>query len=383
MQHYEGVRRAARRSAGSIKKLGLGGAVLAMSSLAAVAIAASAPTSEPIAAAADTVGGALPSAAGGAAAPAASDLAVMIAGYQRPTDIPSSAENPTTAEKARLGKMLFFDPRLSGSGAISCASCHNPSLGWQDGLARGVGDHGGVLGRHTPTILNAAWAEPLFWDGRADTLEQQAMGPMMAAAEMAGSPEKVMQTITTVAEYRDGLAKVFPGEKIGIENVAKVMAVFERGVVSGEAPFDRWIKGDEGAISPSAKRGFVVFNTKGNCASCHSSWRFTDDGFHDIGLPSDDLGRGKIVQGIVALDHAFKTPTLRNIAERGPFMHDGSLQTLEQVVDHYDHGFTQRPSVSDQVKPLNLTAGEKADLVAFMQALTSKDAPVDYPILPR
>lgn len=310
-------------------------------------------------------------------------LTKMIADYKRPNAIPESADNPTTPDKAHLGKLLFFDPRLSGSGSISCASCHNPSFAWQDGLAKGVGDHGHVLGRHTPTILNSAWAEPLFWDGRAASLEQQAMGPMLAAAEMAGSPEKVLETINTVPEYRDGMAKVFPGEKLSVENVAKLLAVFERTVVSGDAPFDLWIKGDANAISDSAKRGFVLFNTKANCVSCHSGWRFTDDGFHDIGLAGDDMGRGKIVAGIVQLERAFKTPTLRNIVQRAPYMHDGSVPTLEAVVDHYDHGFIQRPSLSDQVKPLHLSAQEKADIVAFMKTLTSKDTPVEYPVLPR
>jgi len=312
-----------------------------------------------------------------------SALSKMIADYQRPNTIPESTDNPSTPYKAQLGKLLFFDPRLSGSGAISCASCHNPSFAWQDGLAKGVGDHGHVLGRHTPTILNTAWAEPLFWDGRADSLEQQAMGPMMATAEMAGSPEKVLETITNVAEYRDGMAKIFPGEKPSVENVAKLIAVFERTVVSGDAPFDLWAKGNANAISDSAKRGFVLFNTKANCASCHSGWRFTDDGFHDIGLAGDDMGRGKIVAGIVQLERAFKTPTLRNIVQRAPYMHDGSVRTLEAVVDHYDHGFIQRPSLSDQVKPLHLTDQEKADIVAFMKTLTSKDTPVEYPVLPR
>jgi cytochrome c peroxidase len=279
--------------------------------------------------------------------------------------------------------MLFFDPRLSGSGAISCASCHNPSLGWQDGLARGVGHQGAILGRHTPTILNVAFVEPLFWDGRADTLEQQAIGPMMAAAEMAGTSEKLIGVVSAIAEYREGLARIFPGEPISVENVAKLIAAFERTVVSGTAPFDRWVAGDENALPEAAKRGFAVFTGKANCAACHSGWRFTDDGFHDIGLPGDDPGRAKFMPGIPVLQFAFKTPTLRNIAERGPYMHDGSLASLDQMVDHYDFGFIMRPSLSPEVRRLHLTPEDKGDLIAFLKTLTSQDPLVEYPMLPR
>lgn len=359
----EMINRRGRRAA---KGLALGGALLSAVAFGAIAMAQ-----------------VVPGAAEGILGIDPAGVTKMLADYQRPGTIPSPETNPTTDEKARLGKMLFFDPRLSGSGTISCASCHNPSLGWQDGLPTAVGDHGGILKRHTPTILNAAWAEPLFWDGRAGTLEEQAVGPIMADAEMAGSKTKVIDTISTVGEYREGMAKLFGKDPYTIENVAKLIAAYERTVVSAEAPFDAWVKGNRQAISESAKRGFVLFNTKANCVSCHSTWRFTDDSFHDIGLAGDDMGRAKVAPGLVIFERAFKTPTLRNIAERAPYMHDGSLKTLEQVVDHYDHGFIQRPSLSDSMKPLHLTAGEKADLVAFMKTLSSKDAPVDYPILPR
>lgn len=352
---------------GGLRKLAWGAAVLATGTFGALAVARTMPESAASVLTMNTA-----------------ELAKLMGSYRRTSSIPSPADNPTTVEKVRLGKMLFFDPRLSGSGAISCASCHNPSLGWQDGQPTAVGDHGGVLGRHTPTILNTAWAEPLFWDGRADTLEAQATGPIMAAAEMAGSKEKVIATVSTVPEYRDGMGRLFGGkDPYTVGNVAKLIAAYERTVVSGEAPFDRWLMGNQHAMSDAAKRGFTLFNTKGNCASCHSSWRFTDDGFHDIGLPGDDPGRAKIMPGLAILEHAFKTPTLRNIAERGPYMHDGSIRTLEGVVDHYDHGFIQRASLSDQIKPLRLTAQDKADLVEFMKALTSKDRPVNYPVLPR
>lgn len=307
----------------------------------------------------------------------------FFAEYERPVGIPSPEDNPTTAEKVQLGKMLFFDPRLSGSGIISCASCHNPALGWQDGLPLGVGDKGTVLGRHTPTILNLAWSGPMFWDGRADTLEEQAIGPIMAEAEMNADVDKLIARLKAIPAYRTAMEKIFPEQGVSLESIGKAIAAYERTIVSGTAPFDRWMAGDSSAISDAAQRGFVLFNTKANCAACHRGWRFTDDGFHDIGLASEDPGRGKVLPGITVLEHAFKTPTLRNIAERGPYMHDGSIATLEEVVDHYDRGFIKRPSLSDSIFALNLTAREKADLVAFMQTLSSQDEPVTLPVLPK
>lgn len=309
-------------------------------------------------------------------------IQVLLQDYRRPASIPAPADNPITQAKADLGKALFFDPRLSGSGAISCASCHNPSLGWEDGLAKGVGHKGTELGRHTPTILNTAWAEPLFWDGRATTLEEQAKGPLASSAEMNMPHADVVKAVAGIPGYRKAFAAAYPGEPIDIDTIAKAIATYERTVVSADAPFDRWAKGDQGAISESAKRGFVLFNTTAKCSTCHAGWRFTDDGFHDIGLAGDDMGRGKIMPGLTILERAFKTPTLRNIAERAPYMHDGSQATLEAVVDHYDKGFVQRASLSDSIKPLNLSAQDRADLVAFMRTLSSQDAPVSLPNLP-
>lgn len=311
------------------------------------------------------------------------NLTATIDSYRRPTDIPSPAGNPTTPAKAELGKMLFFDPRLSGSGTISCGTCHNPSLGWQDGLAKGVGQKGGQLGRRTPTILNTAWGEPMFWDGRARTLEDQAKGPLASETEMNMPHAQVVAQIKATPGYARAFALAYPLRPIDIDTVAMAIAAYERTVVSAPAPFDRWVAGDDGAISPAARRGFVVFNGKAGCVSCHSGWRFTDDGFHDIGLPDADLGRGKLMPNLQIMQHAFKTPTLRNTAERAPYMHDGSMATLEVVVDHYDHGFVNRPSLASQMKPLGLTAQERSDLLAFLHTLSSADEKVTLPTLPR
>jgi len=317
--------------------------------------------------------------------PNSSQIAVdrMLDLYRRPaTAPPAPADNPITAAKVELGKKLFFDPRLSRSGAISCASCHNPALGWQDGQAKGIGDRGSVLSRHTPTLLNVAWSEPLFWDGRADTLEQQVLGPITAPMEMNMSAEKVVALLDAIPAYRMAFAATFPARPISMETIMQALASYERTIVSGTAPFDRWVKGDGTAISAAAVRGFVIFNTKAKCASCHSGWRFTDDGFRDIGLPGDDMGRAQITPGVTILERAFKTPTLRNVAERAPYMHDGSLRTMEQVIDHYDHGFVRRASLAEEITPLGLTVQDKADLIAFIKSLSSIDAPVILPNLP-
>lgn len=311
-------------------------------------------------------------------------LVILQADYKRPAEIPFPEENPFTEAKARLGQTLYFDPRVSRSNMQSCASCHNPSFAWGDGLAVGVGDRMAELGRRSPTILNAAWSEALMWDGRFETLEEQALGPIEAGVEMNMPLDQLIKKLSGIQEYADLFAAAFEGDpEITSARIAMAIATYERTVVSGEAPFDHWIKGNKGAISASAQRGFRIFNEKARCASCHSGWRFTDDSFHDIGLPDTDLGRGSELPGIVKMQHAFKTPGLRNIDRRGPYMHDGSIPSLESVVEHYDEGGIKRPSLSEDMKPLHLTAQEKRDLVAFMRTLTSDDAPVKFVQLPR
>ena len=316
-------------------------------------------------------------------ASAGTTMADLKAEYRRPTSIPYPEENPYSEEKAHLGKALYFDPRLSRSNLISCASCHNPSFAWGDGLPKGVGENMKTLGRRSPTILNAAWGEVFMWDGRFETLEEQALGPIQADVEMNMPLDKLISKLSKIQEYRRHFKDAFGSPEITAERIGMAIATFERTVVSGQAPFDRWIQGDEGAISLSAKRGFELFNGKARCAACHSSWRFTDDSFHDIGLGDDDIGRGKQLPNIVKMQHAFKTPGLRNIDRRGPYMHDGSLSTLMAVIEHYDTGGIKRPSLSDEMKPLGLTQREKRDLLAFMLTLTSEDPLVTYAILPR
>ena len=303
--------------------------------------------------------------------------------YRRPATIPFPKDNPYTPQKAALGKKLYFDTRLSVTSAQSCASCHSPSLGWGDGLAVGVGHGMQKLGRHSPTVINAAWSDIFMWDGRLPTLEAQALGPIQSAGEMNMPLDQLMKRLSSISEYKPLFASAFPQEGMNEKTLAKAIATYERTVVSERAPFDAWIEGDEKAISEDAKRGFALFNGKAQCAACHEGWNFTNEGFQDIGLASEDVGRGQYLPAVIKMQHAFKTPSLREIARRAPYMHDGSLPTLEAVVDHYDGGGVDRPSRSDLMKPLGLDAREKSDLVAFLNTLTSNLSPTAAPILPR
>ena len=307
----------------------------------------------------------------------------MKAEYRRPTLVPFPKENPYTPEKAALGKKLYFDTRISITSAQSCASCHSPGFGWGDGLAVGVGHGMAQLGRRSPSIINAAWGAIFMWDGRLATLEEQALGPIQSPGEMNMPLDTLMERLASIPEYKPLFEASFPGTGLKPNTLAEAIATYERTAVSEQAPFDSWIEGNEQAISEEAKRGFVLFNTKAQCSGCHEGWNFTNDGFHDIGLASADLGRGQFLPGVVKMQQAFKTPGLREIARRGPYMHDGSMATLEQVVDHYDRGGVDRPSRSDLMKPLGLTGQEKSELFAFLKTLTSNLNPTTVPVLPR
>lgn len=305
------------------------------------------------------------------------------AAFQRNLEIEYPDDNLPNVARQELGKTLFFDPRLSRSGGQSCASCHNPAFAWGDGLPVGVGDHLKPLGRRSPSILNLAWGEPLMWDGRAETLEEQALGPMQADVEMNMDLESIVARLESNVGYGEMFARAFDGDAtITPDKIARAIAAFERTIVSGMAPFDEWVEGKEDAISAEAKHGFQLFVGKANCASCHDGWRFTDDSFHDIGLPDDDVGRGAFFEGVVALQYAFKTPGLRNINQRSPYMHDGQITSLRDVIVHYNEGGIERASRSSEIYPLNLNDAEIDALVAFLNTLTSADPGVTIPVLP-
>jgi cytochrome c peroxidase len=311
------------------------------------------------------------------------DLSTLKNRYKRPDFTPFPASNPYTVRKAALGKMLFFDPRLSGASNMNCASCHNPSFGWEAPVPLAIGSMNKPLDRHAPTILNMAWGKDhFFWDGRAATLEEQAKGPIEAEVEMNQPLPKLVQIMKGVPDYVRLFNDVFPGEGISPDSITKALATYQRTIVSSHAPFDAWIEGDEKAISEQAKRGFVIYNGKAGCAACHMGWNFTDNAFHDIGLDTQDIGRGRLEPQNVKARHAFKTPTLRDTAQRPPFMHNGSLADLDAVLVHYVQGGEQRPSLSDKMKPAPLTGDELAELKAFLLTLTGAKSQVPLPILP-
>jgi cytochrome c peroxidase len=303
--------------------------------------------------------------------------------YKRPEGIPSPSSNPLTAEKAALGKSLFFDPRLSRDKTMSCATCHAPDKRWSDGRMPPLRAEHIPDARRTPTVLNSAWLTTLMWDGRAASLEAQAVLPITTPHEMNFDMPALLERLQQIKGYRPLFAKAFGDEAINQERVTHALASFQRTLVSQTAPFDRWVAGDELAISESAKRGFALFNDKANCISCHKSWRFTDDSFHDIGLSSPDLGRGKHVPPVVTLmQHAFKTPSLRDLPVQGPYMHDGSMYSLEEVIKHYEEGGVARKSRSVEMKPFQLTDEERKSLIDFLHTLDGGPLLVQTPRLP-
>ena len=306
--------------------------------------------------------------------------------YRRPEGIPFPPENPWTDAKETLGRMLFFDPILSGGHNVSCSSCHNPSLSWADGLKLANGT--GQMQLHSPTIIDVAWVPTLGWDGKFKTLESVAFGPLLNPLNMNNTEGEIISRLRTVPGYVAAFAQAFPGEKQGEvvtrPHIEQAIATFERTILATPAPFDRWIEGDENAIGAAAKRGFVLFNGKADCANCHEGPSFSDFSFHDIGLAEeDDIGRGRLFPTSVKLRHAFKVPTLRDVSRRAPYMHDGSMPTLEAVVEEYNTGGIDRASRSELIRPLGLTEAEKRDLIAFLNTLTGDQVPFQLPVLPR
>jgi cytochrome c peroxidase len=304
--------------------------------------------------------------------------------WQRPAAAPAPADNHVTAARVELGRALFFDPRLSAKGSLSCASCHNPALGWSDGLPTAVGHNMKVLARSTPTIVNAAFNPLQMWDGRKGSLEEQALGPF-GADEQNLPLEELEQRVQSIAGYSPMFEQAYPGEPITRTTIAKAIASFERTVLSDGSAFDQWIAGDQDALSPAAHRGFDLFVGKANCATCHQGFNFTDNGFHNVGVRDNgapDVGRFAFKK-VASLQGAFKTPTLRDIALTAPYMHNGCYGTLEEVVEHYVRGGDAKDHLSPDVRPLDLAAQEKSDLVAFMRSLTSAPHVVSVPMLPR
>jgi len=334
-------------------------------------------------------------------------------------DVPVPADNPQTPEKIALGSRLFNDVRFSSTGAVSCATCHVAETAFTDSprsVSEGINKLTGT--RNAPTVVNAAYNKTQFWDGRSPSLEDQSLHPFLNPVEMGlATHEPILQTIRGDKAYVKAFKDVFgvKADAITMDEVTKAIAAFERTQVAGDSPFDRWyFGGEENAVSPGAKRGFAVFLGNGRCVSCHAIEQnfalFTDHQFHNIGIGINDI-QSKVPElarafqvaknqgidvdvavlsdadtshlGRFAVDDqfssmgGFKTPTLRNIAVTAPYMHDGSLKTLRETVEHYNNGGVTNagdpvnPYLSGGIRPLNLSEQEIDDLVSFMEALTS------------
>lgn len=292
---------------------------------------------------------------------------------------PAPADNPVTEAKVALGRELFFDTRLSGAGDRSCATCHQPDRAFTDGRTRGKAIGGGDLARNTPAIHDGAWAKSFYWDGRASTLEAQAEIPITHPREMAGAWSEIVRRLKADSALDVRFHQAFT-ERPAIQpaTILKALAAFERTIVSPPTRFDRWIAGDERALTVEEIAGFRLFTGRAGCVGCHSGWRFTDDRFHDIGLASDDPGRGAIPGGVPGLK-AFKTPSLREASWTAPYMHDGSKPTFDAVLDHYAGGFVTRPGLSTNlVRGLTLDGAERGRLLQFLATLSSP-APASDP----
>jgi cytochrome c peroxidase len=312
-----------------------------------------------------------------ASSPAASSaLAKLKALYRRPAKSDFPPDNPFSDAKATLGRKLFFDTALSGPRTHSCGTCHQQSLAWADGRARALGVNGQTLALRSPTLIDI-WTVPVLgWDGKFPDLESVAFTPILSPGNMGmPSAEEAVRRINENPEYAPLFADAFDTPEVTQRKIELALATFERTITSPDAPFDAWIKGDERAIGRAAKRGFILFNGKANCAACHSGPSFTDGSFHDIGSATGgDVGRGRLFPTSEKLRYAFKVPTLREIDRRAPYMHDGSVASLQDVIALYDKGGIDRPSRSDDIRPLHLTRREKNDLLAFLRTLTAKPA---------
>jgi cytochrome c peroxidase len=298
------------------------------------------------------------------------------------------ASNPLTPQKVELGRRLYFDRRLSKDGTVSCATCHDPARGWTDQspVSIGIGGQKGSLS--APALINRVFSEAQFWDGRAPSLEEQVKSPIENPIEMGESRDSVVAKLAMVAGYQPLFQAAFGDGAVTFDRMAMAIASFVRTVVSGDSPYDRFLAGNKSALSASAVRGREVFfdNQKGRCSICHSGDNFTDEKFHNIGVGWSEergtfahLGRFEASKRLEDRG-AFKTPTLRNLTETAPYMHDGSETTLVAVVEYYDRGGNKNPQLDKEMRPLNLSAQEKEDLVEFLKALAGRVTVVEVPV---
>lgn len=285
-------------------------------------------------------------------------------------------KNPVTDAKIELGRALYFDTRLSKDDTVSCATCHAPEHGFAEPRKTSQGVGGQLGKRNAPTVINRLFSSNQFWDGRADDLEAQAKGPITNPIEMGmDSPAAVVKKLSAIGGYKAMFARAYGSDEVSMDRIADAIASYERTVVSGDSPYDRYQAGDKKALTAQQARGLELFNGKANCATCHASFNFSDENFHNLGVGWDpskkelaDVGRFEISKADTDKG-AFKTPTLRNVSQTAPYMHDGSEATLRDVVVLYNRGGNGNPWLSPKMKPLGLTEAEIDDLVAFLGAL--------------
>ncbi len=334
---------------------------------------------------------------------------VFAGGLEPLGEVPIPASNPQTPEKVELGRMLFFDRRLSGDGTMSCASCHNPEQGFADGQAIALSYPTTRNWRNAQTLINAAYQKRLFHDGRSASLEEQALFPLMSAFEMNQNLDSLEEELRSVPEYVDAFTRAFGSPDTARERIGMAIAAFERTIVSREAPLDRFLAGDEKALSPAARAGYEIFTGKGHCSSCHAGGNLAEDGFHALNVPespeferdprvaatrrfvakvsgyedfrnlAEDPGRYLVTREKRDWK-AFRTPTLREIARTAPYMHNGIFSTLEEVIAFVDRGGGEGNTA---LKPLGLTEEEKKTLHSFLiEALTGEEIVVSVPAIP-
>jgi cytochrome c peroxidase len=315
-----------------------------------------------------------------------------------------------TPEKVELGKRLFFDPRLSGDGSLACASCHHPDQGWTTNMPLSPAYPTNMERRNSQTLINVAYNKALIWDGRVGTLEKQALEGIQNPLHMNQNLDLLVEKLKAIPTYEEHFQHVF-GTTVTPEAMGQALAAFERTLVTRNAPFDRYMTGDLRALSKDALRGLKLFKGKARCILCHNGPNFTDSQFHNLGVPDAPLLSDPIVQAAIRFDAkrmnvpeyqsvkedlgrylmtkeekdrgAFKTPTLRNVTQREPYMHNGVFHSLEEVVDFYNNGGGAVAGKSPLIQALGLTAQEKRDLLAFLQALTGELPAVTPPELAR
>ncbi|HUY32833.1 MAG TPA: cytochrome c peroxidase [Pirellulales bacterium] len=289
-------------------------------------------------------------------------------------DRPSPDDNRLTTERVRLGRKLFFDPVLSADGTVACASCHDPAHGFAHDSPRAVGIQGKVGTRNAPSLLNRAYGASFFWDGRAGTLEAQSLEPIVNPVELGSQLSDVLARLRADAQYRDAFDVAYE-EGVTADNLGRALAAFERVLLSGDSPVDRFQAGDAAALTDVQRQGLWVFESRGRCWRCHHGPNYTDEALHNTGIAAlqtdPDPGRHAVTRD-EADRGRFKTPSLRGVARSGPYMHDGSFATLDDVVAFYNRGGGKNPRLDPAITPLDLTPREVESLVEFLKALDGR-----------